>query len=137
MTIREASDMTGRTPEDTYGLSLRDAGRIIWKRLPIILLVAVVLTVLVVGLGQLQTPVYEASSKALIVEERQKDAADQPLSSQVDGLNQLAVVMTQVADSQRVAEATIQRLNLNISPDEFVKHLSATQVSQHYSAGLR
>jgi capsular polysaccharide biosynthesis protein len=130
MTIREASDMTGRTPEDTYGLSLRDAGRIIWKRLPIILLVAVVLTALVVGLGQLQTPVYEASSKALIVEERQKDAADQPLSSQVDGLNQLAVVMTQVADSQRVAEATIQRLNLNISPDEFVKHLSATQVSE-------
>jgi capsular polysaccharide biosynthesis protein len=130
MTIREASDITGRTPEDTYGLSLGDAGRIIWKRLPIILLVAVVLTALVVGLGQRQTPVFEASSKALIVEERQKNAADQPLSSQVDGLNQLAVVITQVADSQRVAEATIQRLNLNITPDELVNHLSATQVSE-------
>ena len=116
MTIREASDMPGRTPEDTYGLSLSDAGRIIWKRMPIVLLVAIVLTALVVGLGQLQTPVYEASSKALIVEERQENAADQPLSSQVDGLNQLAVVMTQVADSQRVAEATINGWNLNITP---------------------
>jgi capsular polysaccharide biosynthesis protein len=130
MTIREASDMLGRNPEDTYGLSLGDAGRIIWKRMPIILLVAVLLTALVVGLSRLQTPVYEASSKALIVEERQKDAAAQPLSSQVDGLNQLAVVMIQVADSRRVAEATIDRLNLNITPDEFVNHLSSSQVSE-------
>lgn len=130
MTIREAPGMPGITADDVHGLSPRDAARIVWKGLPVILLVAVLLTGIVVGIGFLQTPVYEASSKVLIVEARQKDAADQPLSSQVDGLNQLAVVMTQVADSSRVAEATIQRLGLKMSPEEFVKHLSATQVSE-------
>jgi capsular polysaccharide biosynthesis protein len=137
MIFREASDEFGRTSEDRYalsedrnGLSLKDAARVLWQRLPVILLVAVLLTGLVVAFNLLQTPIYEASSKVLIVEVRGKDAADQPLSSQVDGLDQLALVMTEVVDSRRVAEATVKKLGLDIPPGEFVKNLSAEQVTE-------
>jgi capsular polysaccharide biosynthesis protein len=130
MTIREAPDVLVDISEDAYGLSLRDAARVIWERLPVILLVTVLLTGLVVGFNLVQTPTYEASTKVLIVEEREKDAADQPLASEVDGLEQLAVVMTEVVDSRRVAEATIQRSDVGITPNEFLKNLSAEQVSE-------
>jgi capsular polysaccharide biosynthesis protein len=137
MIFREASDEFGRTSEDRYalsedrnGLSLKDAARVLWQRLPVILLVAVLLTGLVVVFNLVQTPIYEASSKVLIVEVRGKDVADQPLSSQVDGLDQLALVMTEVVDSRRVAEATVKKLGLDIPPGEFVKNLSAEQVTE-------
>jgi capsular polysaccharide biosynthesis protein len=94
------------------------------------LLVAVLTTGLVVVYNLVQTPVYEATSKVLIVEERGADAVDQPLSSQVDGLDQLALVMTEVVDSRRVAEATVKKLGLNIPPGKFVKNLSAEQVTE-------
>ena len=137
MIFREASDEFGRTSEDRYalsedrtGLSIEDAARVLRQRLPVILLVAVLLTGLVVAFNLVQTPVYEATSKVLIVEERGANAADQPLSSQVDGLDQLALVMTEVVDSRLVAEATIKRLGLDIPPGKFVKNLSAEQVTE-------
>jgi capsular polysaccharide biosynthesis protein len=137
MVFKEASDEFGRMSEDRYalsedrsGLSLEDVGRVLRQRLPVILLVAVLLTGLVVAFNLLQTPVYEATSKVLIVEQREKDAADQPLSSQVDGLDQLALVMTEVVDSRRVAEATVKKLGLDIPPGKFVKNLSAEQVTE-------
>jgi capsular polysaccharide biosynthesis protein len=137
MIFREASDSPGWTSEDRYGLSedrnglsLNDAARVLWQRLPVILLVAVLLTGLVVAFNLVQTPVYEASSKVLIVQQGGKDAADQPLSSQVDGLNQLALVMTEVVDSRTVAEATTKQLGLDIPPGKFVKNLSAEQVTE-------
>ena len=134
---REASDIFSTTPEDRYapsedryGLSLKDVVRVLRERLLVILLVAGVLTGLVVAFNQLQTPMYEASTKVLIVQERAGSAADQPLSSQVDGLQQLALVMTEVVDSRRMAQATINRLDLQIPPGKFVKHLSAEQVNE-------
>src|SRR5215210_1815382 len=134
---REASDIFSTTPEDRYapsedryGLSLKDVVRVLRERLLVILLVAGVLTGLVVAFNQLQTPMYEASTKVLIVQERAGSAADQPLSSQVDGLQQLALVMTEVVDSRRMAQATITRLDLQIPPGKFVKHLSAEQVNE-------
>jgi capsular polysaccharide biosynthesis protein len=137
MIFKEASDALGRTSEDRYslsedrdGLALEDIARVLWQRLPVILLVAVVVTGLVVAFNLVQTPIYEASSKVLIVEQRGKDAADQPLSSQVDGLDQLALVMTEVVDSRRVAEATVDKLGLDIPPGKFVKNLSAEQVTE-------
>ena len=137
MIFREASDALGRTSEDRYalsedrdGLSLDDIARVLWQRLPVILLVAVLLTGVVVAYNLVQTPIYEASSKVLIVEQRGKDAADQPLSSQVDGLDQLALVMTEVVDSRRMAEATVKKLGLDIPPGKFVKNLSAEQVTE-------
>jgi capsular polysaccharide biosynthesis protein len=137
MIFREASDALGHTSEDRYslseernGLALEDIARVLWQRLPVILLVAVLITGLVVAYNLVQTPVYEASSKVLIVEQRGKDAADQPLSSQVDGLDQLALVMTEVVDSRRVAEATVNKLGLDIPPGKFVKNLSAEQVTE-------
>jgi uncharacterized protein involved in exopolysaccharide biosynthesis len=105
---REASDIFSPAPEDRYalsedqyGLSLKDVARVLRERLPIILLVAGLLTGLVVAFNLAQTPMYEASTKILIVQERTGDAVDQPLSSQVDGLQQLAGVMTEVVDRQR------------------------------------
>jgi capsular polysaccharide biosynthesis protein len=137
MIFREASDSPGWTSEDRYGLSedrnglsLMDVARVLWQRLPVILLVAVLVTGLVVVFNLVQTPIYEASSKVLIAEDRGQNTADQPLSSQVDGLNQLALVMTEVVDSRPVAEATVKQLGLDIPPGKFVKNLSAEQVTE-------
>jgi capsular polysaccharide biosynthesis protein len=137
MIDREASDIFSPVPEDRYalsenqyGLSLKDVARVLWERLPVILLVAGLLTGLVVAFNLAQTPMYEASTKVLIVQERTGEATDQPLSSQVDGLQQLAGVMTEVVDSQRMAQATIKRTDLQVPPGELVNNLSAEQVNE-------
>jgi len=64
------SDMSARTTEDEYFVSLRDILLVIRRRLWVISLVAVVLTGAAVGFSMAQTPVYEASIKILVGQER-------------------------------------------------------------------
>ena len=118
------------SPEEGYGLSVADVIRIIWRRLAVILLVAVLLTGSAVGLSLAQTPVYEASTTIAIGERQEENSVDQPLQSEVDGLQALALSMATAVDSRRVAEATIQRLDLRVAPGDFVENLSAEQVAE-------
>jgi len=129
MTIKQAPSALADTPEDGYGLSLADVVRIIRERVVLILLVALLLTGCVVGFSLAQTSMYEASTTILIGQEEGKNAGDPNLQSKVEGLQALAPVMTEAIDSRRVAEATIRRLNLRVTPANFVKNLSAEQVS--------
>jgi capsular polysaccharide biosynthesis protein len=129
MTIKQAPSALADTPEDSYGLSLADVVRIIRERVVLILLVALLLTGCVVGFSLAQTSMYEASTTILIGQEEGKNAGDPNLHSKVEGLQALAPVMTEAIDSRRVAEATIRRLNLRVTPANFVKNLSAEQVS--------
>jgi capsular polysaccharide biosynthesis protein len=130
MTFRQGSNAPADTPEDEYGLSLADVVGIIWRRLPIILLVAIVLASSVVGFSLMQTPIYEASTTIMIGEKKGKNALDEPLLNEVDGLQELTLVMAKALDSRRTAEATIRRLDLRTPAGAFVENLSSEQVAE-------
>ena len=129
MSIRQGSSAPAVTPEDGYGLSLADVVGILRRRLPIILIVAILLTGSVVGYSLMQTPLYEASTTIMIGEEKGENALDEPLLSEVDGLQELTLVMAKALDSRRMAEVTIRRLDLQTSAGAFVENLSAEQVA--------
>jgi capsular polysaccharide biosynthesis protein len=129
MTIKQAPGALADTPEDGYGLSLADVIRILRERAVLISLVALLLTGCVVGFSLAQPPMYEASTTILIGQKQGTNAGDPNLQSKVEGLQELAPVVAQAIDSRRVAEATIRQLNLRAIPANFVKNLSAEQVS--------
>jgi capsular polysaccharide biosynthesis protein len=130
MTIRQGSSAPAVTPEDGYGLSLADVVGVIWRRLPIILIVAILLAGSVVGYSLMQTPIYEASTTIMIGEEKGENALDEPLLNEVDGLQELTLVMAKALDSRRMADATIRQLDLRTPAAAFVENLSAEQVAE-------
>jgi capsular polysaccharide biosynthesis protein len=130
MTIRQSSSAPAVTPEDGYGLSLADVVGIIWRRLPVILIVATLLTGSVVGYSLMQTPLYEASTTIMIGEEKGENALDEPLLNEVDGLQELTLMMAKALDSRRMAEVTIRQLDLQTPAAAFVENLSAEQVAE-------
>jgi len=129
MTIRQGSSAPAVTPEDEYGLSLADVVGILRRRLPIILFVAILLAGSVVGYSLMQTPLYEASTTIMIGEEKGKNALDEPLLNEVDGLQELTLMMAKALDSRRMAEVTIRQLDLQTPAGAFVENLSAEQVA--------
>jgi capsular polysaccharide biosynthesis protein len=129
MIIREGSSAPAVTPDEGYGLSLADVVGILRRRFPIILVVAILLTGCVVGYSLLQTPLYEASTTIMIGEEKGESTPDEPLLGQVDGLQELTLVMAQALDSRRMAEVTIRHLDLQTPAAAFVENLGAEQVT--------
>src|SRR5215217_5480543 len=115
---------SGGAAEDQYIVSLRDLFRIIRRRLWIIGLVAAVLTGVTVGFSVAQTPMYEASIKILVGQER--GITETP--NDVIGLQQLTQTMVGGVSSRPVAEAVIRQENLRMTTDEFLdEHLSVEQ----------
>ena len=107
-------------------LVLSEVLRVVWKRLWIILLVAVALVGAAVGLSLTPTPTYEASIRILVGQQR--GIINNP--ADVMGLQQLTQTMAEGVSSRRVAEAVIQQEDLRMSPEEFVAdHLSVEQVN--------
>ena len=93
-----------------------------------ILLVAVVCAGATLGLSALQTPMYEASIKILVGQERGSNAPGS-LGGDVQGLQQLTQTMAESIDTRPVAEAVIGQLNLPVTPEDFLeKYLSVDQV---------
>jgi capsular exopolysaccharide synthesis family protein len=118
------SDMSARTAEDGYILSLRDVLPVIRRRLWIISLVAVVLTGAAVGFSVAQTPMYEASIKILVGQER--GTSEAPIG--VYDLQQLTLTMVGGVSSRPVAEAVIRQQDLRMTPKEFLEeHLTVEQ----------
>ena len=89
------SDMSARTAEDEYFFSLRDVLLVIRRRLWVISVVAVVLAGAAIGFSMAQTPVYEASIKILVGQER--GITQDP--NYAMGLQQLTQTMTEEAVS--------------------------------------
>lgn len=112
--------------ESEYTLSLRGPAQIIWKRLWIIALVAVLFTGTAVGLSLSQTPQYEASTKILVGQEQ--GIADNPGNAL--GLQQLTQTMAEAAGSRPVAEAVIQRLGLQMSPNSLLGGLNVEPIPE-------
>lgn len=106
--------------------SLRDLLLSIWRRLWIIVFVAVMFAGAAVGFTLMRTPVYE--SNILLLVGQQAGEAPASLGPQVQGLGQITVTMTETVATRRVASATIQELGLSMSPDEFLDYLAVEQI---------
>ena len=121
-----AATLTGNSREQ-FVFSPEDLLRMLRRRLWVILLVAVTLTGLAVGFSLAWPPTYEASVKILIGQQR-TDNAPSTLGSDVQGLQQLTVTMSEAVNTLPVASAVIQRLDLQQSPKDFMRNLSAQQI---------
>jgi len=110
-------------------LSFGNLFRVVWKRLWVIVLVTVLLTGAAVGYSLGQTPIYEASIKILVGQEQRTSEAPSQLGSDVQGLQQLTLTVSEAVGTRPVAEAVIERLNLGLTPEEFLENLSVEQVS--------
>jgi capsular exopolysaccharide synthesis family protein len=117
------SDMSARSGEDEYIVSLQDILLVIRRRLWVISVVAVVLAGAAVGFSMAQTPVYEASTKILVGQER--GVTIDP--NYAYGLQQLTQTMVGGVSSRPVAKAVIRQENLRMTTEEFLSHLSAEQ----------
>jgi capsular polysaccharide biosynthesis protein len=114
------------TAEDGYILSIGDLLHIIKKRLWVILLVALVLTGAAVGFSLSQTPMYQASAKILVGQERVDAQAPR---EDIFNLQKLTGTITEGIESRPVAEAVIQRLGLEMTSGNLLAHLDAEQIS--------
>ena len=74
-----------------------------------------------------QTPMYQASIKVLV---RQERVGNQPgsLGGDVQGLKDLTKTMVEGVNSRPIAEAVVEQLNLQMSPGEILGRLSTRQV---------
>ena len=127
MNMRPGAAASTGVTDDEPTLSVKDLLQIVWRRLWVIVLVATVLTGAAVGVSLLQTPTYAASIKIFVGQEV-KDDTGTSLGGDVAGLQQLTQTMTQAIDTRPVAEAVIERLDLQHSPDTIVAKTSAEQI---------
>jgi capsular polysaccharide biosynthesis protein len=110
------------------------------KRAAVRAMVAVVLVAVCVGwwTGLFQTPTYESSAQVLVA---QKQADQQtyvtrsgeeiqplPPSPSVEKLQELTQTMVHAIESRTVAEEVIQRLGLQMKPDELLDNLTVEQI---------
>jgi capsular polysaccharide biosynthesis protein len=113
--------------EEDRPLSLRDMVRVIVSHLWSIVIVVIVLTGMVLGFSLAQTPQYEASVKILV---SPKQGGDATLSDDVMGLQQLIQTLTEGADTRPTADAVIERLNLETTPERLLDNLEAQQLPE-------
>lgn len=123
-------------PEEN-ALSPKNLLGVLWRRMWVVVLVAVALAGSAVGFSLLQTPMYEASVKILIGQ-KNTDQTYSNLGSDVTGLQALTATMATAVPTRPVAQDVIERLNL---PDEyygeFFENLSVQQIPETQFIELR
>jgi capsular polysaccharide biosynthesis protein len=107
-------------------ISLREPLQIIRRRIWFIVMIAGLFGGAAVGFSLLQTPVYEAGIKILVGQQRVGDVPVN-LGSDIMGLQQITLTMTEAVDTLPVAEAVTHELNLQESPEALLEGLSAQQ----------
>lgn len=108
-------------------ISLRELLGVMWRRLDVILLAAVVLAVAVLSYDLfVRAPQYEASIKMFIDQEE----GGETLGSAVQGLTDVTVTMAEAVGTRSVAQGAIERLDLSMTPDELLNGLSAEQAAE-------
>lgn len=130
MDSQHKSNMPLQRAEGEYVLSLGDFLRVvrgrIWFIATIVLLSLMVASLLVF----LQPPAYEASTRILIGQEEGSSTSGN-LGGDVQGLQDLTLTMVEAVGSRPLAEEVIERLGLDVTPDDFLeKNLSVEQVSE-------
>lgn len=124
--VERAPGWSAGTPRDDSVLSARDLVRAVWRRLWVILLVTLVLVGGTVGLSLYQTPMYQASIKVLVGQER--GITETP--TDVVGLQQLTQTMAEVAHTRPVANAVIQELDLPTTTEALLANMIVEQVGE-------
>ena len=110
-----------------HSLSAVNPFLVIRQRLWIVLLTALLLTGVVAGFSVVQTPTYEASVKLLVGQKGGGDSAND-LYNEVQGLQQISMTMVEAVNTRPIAQGVIQKLNLSVSPETFLKNVQAEQV---------
>jgi capsular polysaccharide biosynthesis protein len=118
-------DIPAEASGGEYVISLEGILQVVRRRLWVILLVAAVLAGAAVGYSRAQTPIYEASIKILVGQQR----GDQSYVGTFD-LQQLTGTMAEGIDSRPIAQAVIQQLGLRITPEGFLGRLSVEQIPE-------
>lgn len=116
--------------QDEYVLSVRDLLGVLWRRLWVILLSALLLAGAVAVFDFLQTPTYEATIKVLVGQQQDSNMPTSNLGSDVMGLQQLTRTMAEAVATRPVAEAVIEERNLRMSSEDFLENLSVEQVAE-------
>jgi capsular polysaccharide biosynthesis protein len=124
-----SDDRLGEMYRDDSLLPQIDPVQVVWRRLWIVLLVAVVFAGLVAGVSFYQTPMYEASIKILIGQKLSNEAPND-LGNELQGLQQITLTMVEAVNTRPVAQGVIQRLNLSTSPESFQKNLKVQQIGE-------
>jgi len=106
---------------------LNEVLQVVWKRLWVVILMVPICVGVAVGISLAQTPVYEASVKILVGQEA-KEGQQDSLSSSVEGLQQLTQTMVVAINSRPVAEDVIQRLELQMTPEDLLDNLTIEQI---------
>src|SRR5829696_6958583 len=96
-------------------LSLRDLLPAVWKRLWIVMLVPVVLMGAAAGFSFTQTPIYEASIKILVGQER--GITQNP--NDVMGLQQLTKTLSEAVNSRPIVDDVISQYDLPMTREQF------------------
>jgi capsular polysaccharide biosynthesis protein len=122
-----SSAALARASESEGAFTVGDLGRVLLKRLWVILLVVSVVVGFAVGVSFWQTPEYVASTKVLVGQE-QGNGQDTNLGGDVSGLQALTQTMIMYIDTRPVAEEAIRRLGLEISPDDLLNNLTIEQM---------
>ena len=131
----QAPLMYAEGAEVERNLTLRDLLRILWKRLWVIVLMALVFVGAAVGSSFWQTPVYEASATLLVGQKQGK--IEQPnLMSSVEGLQQLTHTVVEAVDSRPIAEEVVQQQGLQMTPQDLLDNLAVEQVEDTQFVGL-
>jgi len=120
-----------RTAEGEYTYSLRDLFRLLQRRFWLIFLVTVVLTGAVTGYTLLQTPTYEASIKILVGQDISNNGPPGSLDGTITGIQKLTDTMSEAVKSSRpIAEAVIDRFDLQTTPESLLGLINARPIRQ-------
>ena len=114
----------GEHNEGVYTFSLGVLIRALRRQWPVVGLSTILFVAVAVGSGLAQPPVYETSILMLV--EQRREAPEQP-----DGileLQRLTQTVVSAINTRPVAEATIQRLNLQESPKDFLDNMEVEQL---------
>jgi capsular polysaccharide biosynthesis protein len=112
------------TFEDHYVFPLAKFFRIVWVRWWVVVLVAVSFAAATLGFTLTQPSMYQAS--VLILVGQNPGLVENPADT--EGLEQLTPTLVTAIDSRPVAEDVIMRLDLKMTPTDFLDNLSAEQI---------
>lgn len=114
--------------QDEYVLPLRELLGVLGRRLWVILLVATLLAGAAVAFDLTRSPTYEATILILVGQQQDNDETPSQLGSDVQGLQQITQTVAELVATRPVAEAVIERLDLETSTDDFLENLNVQQV---------
>lgn len=110
--------------EDHYVFPLSRLFWVVWTRLWLVVLVAIMFAGATVGFTALQPPMYRASVQLLVGQDQ--GLIEHPADA--EGLEQLTQTLVRAVTTRPVAEDVITRLDLNMTPKDLLDNLTAEQI---------